>query len=234
MRDTEGLVIGIRTQEKEFQFINPLFDQDGHLQPEIPTYLPLEIDNFTPTPSDSIGWVMKVRRTIPGMCVKKAGDYVKRSRCVLIYRNEFDWTQTLFLEGLHISDRKPSARLQEDELKPREITDTLIWHVEQKIRDELDVKLKAVPSHTEVFVRYCRDKMNLKDMEKNYPWKYRTLKARKAALECFLQQNFQLTLAAFFVDRSIFAAAERQLKEPRARHISPRCLGEFDTDWDAE
>lgn len=110
----------------------------------------------------------------------------------------------------------------------REINDTILWHVQQKIVDELDTKLKSAPSASLVFTLYCRDRMKLMTMSKRHGWPYRTLKERKATLETFLEENFGLTLAAFFVDRSIFGAAERQLQDHRARHISPHALGEGD------
>lgn len=115
-------------------------------------------------------------------------------------------------------------------LPPPDINATLLWHVEQKIRDELDTGLKAAPSASQVFIRYCRDRMKLVDMHKQFGWKLRTLKARKADLEDFLQNNYNLTLAAFFVDRSIFGAAEKQAEEYRAKQISLRAVGECKTD----
>jgi hypothetical protein len=108
----------------------------------------------------------------------------------------------------------------------REINDTILWHVQQKIVDELDTKLKSAPSASVVFTLYCRDRLTLAGINRRHGWPYRTLKQRKATLETFLEENFELTLAAFFVDRSIFGAAERQMQEHRARHISPHALGE--------
>jgi len=131
-------------------------------------------------------------------------------------------------------DGNSSSRNQEANLEPPDVNAALIWHVEQKIRDELDPRRKAAPSHAEVFVRYCRDRMKLADMKKKFCWKDRTLKARKAALKDFLQKHFRLKLEHFFLDRRIFAAAERQLNEDRAKRISRRDLGECDLDQDDE
>ncbi len=108
----------------------------------------------------------------------------------------------------------------------REINDTILWHVQQKIVDELDTKLKSAPSASVVFTLYCRDRLKLAEINRRHGWPYRTLKQRKATLETFLEENFELTLAAFFVDRSIFGAAERQMQEHRARHISAHALGD--------
>ena len=79
----------------------------------------------------------------------------------------------------------------------REINDTILWHVQQKILDELDTKLKSAPSASLVFTFYCRDQLTLAKISRRYKWPYRTLKLRKAALEVFLQEHFNLTLAAF-------------------------------------
>lgn len=127
---------------------------------------------------------------------------------------------------------QPTENKPPEPLPPPDINETLLWHVEQKISDELDLRRKAVPSHSEVFRRFCRDRMPLIDMQKKFGWKYRTIKARKAALEHFLQTqfHFKLTLAAFFVDRRIFAAAEKQAKEYRATNISMRAVGECERD----
>jgi hypothetical protein len=102
-----------------------------------------------------------------------------------------------------------------------EINDTILWHVQQTIIDHLDVTLKAAPSASLVFTWYCRDRLTLAEISRRGHWPYRTLKQRKAALERFLSERFnKLTLAGFFVDRSIFRAAERQLGDHRARDIS--------------
>jgi hypothetical protein len=114
------------------------------------------------------------------------------------------------------------------------MNETILWHVQQKILDELDTKLRSAPSASVVFTLYCRDRLTLTDIRKKYRWPYRTLKLRKAGLETFLQKHFKLTLAAFFVDRSIFSAAEKQLQEPRARHISRHALAEDDNEAEAE
>jgi hypothetical protein len=108
-----------------------------------------------------------------------------------------------------------------------EINDTILWHVQQKIVDELDPQLKSAPSASLIFTRYCRDQLTLAEMSRRYHWPYRTLKLRKAALETFLyEQCNHLTLAAFFVDPSIFHAAERQLQDHRARRLSPHAPAE--------
>jgi hypothetical protein len=130
---------------------------------------------------------------------------------------------------------KSSAEPPKEKLTPPEINETLLWHVEQKIMDTLDIGLKAQPTHSQVFIRYCRDRMKLVEMGKKYRWKDRTIKARKAALKLFLRKNFNgLTLEAFFVDNSIFTAAEKQLKELRAKFISRRAVGECEIDQDDE
>jgi hypothetical protein len=113
-------------------------------------------------------------------------------------------------------------------LAPPEMNDTLLWHVQQKIVDELDPKLKAAPSASLVFTRLCRDQLTLAELSRNHQWPLRTLKLRKAALEEFLQARFKLRLADFFVDRSIFRAAERQLADHRARRVSARALADRD------
>jgi len=108
---------------------------------------------------------------------------------------------------------------------PPEINETILWHFQQKIVDELDTKLKSAPSASVVFTLYCRDRLALAEMVRRHKWPYRTLKARKAALEACLHRHFNLTLAAFFVDRSMFRAAERQLTDHHAQSISPQALG---------
>ncbi len=119
-----------------------------------------------------------------------------------------------------------SARQAQEPLPPPEVNEAILWHVQQKIVDELDTQLKSAPSASLVFTLYCRDRMKLTTVSKRHGWPYRTLKDRKATLEAFLKENFNLTLDAFFVDRSIFGAAERQLHDHRARHISPRALAD--------
>jgi hypothetical protein len=131
--------------------------------------------------------------------------------------------------GLKALHEKPK-KYEQPALPAREINDTILWHVQQKIVDELDTRLKSAPSASLVFTRYCRDRMTLAAMSKRHGWPYRTLKKRKATLETFLKNNFGLTLAAFFVDRSIFGAAERQLQDHRARHISAQALGDRGND----
>jgi hypothetical protein len=122
---------------------------------------------------------------------------------------------------------RPKVALQPP-APPPEINDTILWHVQCSILDELDASLKSVPSASHVFILYCRDRMSLATMSRQHGWPYRTLRKRKAALEVFLKDKFNLTLEAFFVDRSIFGAAERQMRDRRARHISARALGDSD------
>ena len=131
------------------------------------------------------------------------------------------------------SRRKPPEAAQKTKPAPPEVNETVLWHVQQRIQDGLDTKLKSAPSASQVFIHYCRDRMKLVEMRKKFGWNNRTLKARKAALQIFLQTNFNgLTLDAFFVDRRIFTAAERQLKDDRAKRISRRSLAECGTDED--
>ena len=119
-------------------------------------------------------------------------------------------------------------------LAPPELNDTLLWHVQQKIVDELDPKLKSAPSASLIFTRLCRDQLTLAELSRSHQWPLRTLKLRKAALEEFLQAHFHLRLADFYVDRSIFRAAERQLSDHRARRISPHALADADNGEDED
>ena len=127
--------------------------------------------------------------------------------------------------GLNTVNKKPGKQQQEP-APPPDINETILWCVQQKILDQLDTKLKSAPSASVVFTLYCRDRMTLTAMSRRYGWPYRTLKQRKAGLESFLSENFHLTLAAFFVDRSIFGAAERQSQDHRAKYISRRDLAD--------
>jgi hypothetical protein len=112
-------------------------------------------------------------------------------------------------------------------VQPLEINEALIWLVEQRIQDELDVSLRRAPTASQVFIEYCRDRRQLVDMVKRHPrWKYRTLKKRKQMLEAYLQKNYGLTLASFFVDGRMFAGPERMLREHKAKCISPHNIGE--------
>jgi len=111
-------------------------------------------------------------------------------------------------------------------LAPPELNDTLLWHVQQKIVDELDPKLKSAPSASLMFTRLCRDQSTLAELSRSHQWPLRTLKLRKAALEAFLQAHFHLRVADFYVDRSMFRAAERQLSDHRARRLSPHALAD--------
>lgn len=114
-------------------------------------------------------------------------------------------------------------------LEPPTVTDTLIFHVWQKISSILDRGM-SVPLPSQVFLLYCRDRHTLKKMERDNHWPYRSLKARKAKLKTFLAREFNgLTLEDFFVDYGIFSAAEKQLKaayKARARFVSRRAMGE--------
>lgn len=130
------------------------------------------------------------------------------------------------LHALHQKSKKKSEKPARPATPLREINDTILWHFQQKIMDELDTQLKSAPSASLFFTLYCRDRMTLAEMSRRHRWPYRTLKDRKATLEAFLKDNGDLTLAAFFVDRSIFGAAKRQLQDHRARNISPRALGD--------
>ena len=117
-------------------------------------------------------------------------------------------------------------------MAPPELNDTLLWHVQQKIVDELDPKLKSAPSASLIFTRLCRDQSTLAELSRSHAWPLRTLKLRKAALEEFLQTHFHLRLADFYVDRSMFRAAERQLSDHRARRLSPHALADADDPED--
>jgi hypothetical protein len=128
---------------------------------------------------------------------------------------------------------QPPEKKAQPALAPPEINDTLLWHVQQTLSDQLDPKLKSAPSASLVFTCYCRDKMTLAEMHRRFHWPLRTLKLRKATLQAFLRKQFNLELAAFFVDRSIFGAVERQLADHRARHISPRALADAHDPQDA-
>jgi hypothetical protein len=133
-----------------------------------------------------------------------------------------------------VAEKLESVRQGETEspepLRPPEVNETILWHFQMKILDELDPKLKSMPSASQVFVLYCRDRMKLAEMQRKLGWPYRTLKARKHSLEVFLRQKYKLKLAAFFVDRRIFAAAERQLKSYKAKYIGRRAVGGCEID----
>lgn len=113
-----------------------------------------------------------------------------------------------------------------------EISDTLIFHVLCRLMDEVDPRLKSAPAASQIFLRYCRDQMTLKQISRKYRWSYETLKNRKAELADFLQTNLRLTLESFFVDASVFRRAEQQLKDARAKTIYRRDLIQEDPDLD--
>jgi hypothetical protein len=150
----------------------------------------------------------------------------------LIQRERLIESNNAIAAALNAANKQP-ATLNQEPVSTPEINETLLWHVQQKILDELDTKLKSAPSASVVFTLYCRDQSTLTEISKKHKWPYRTLKLRKAKLETFLRERFNLTLAAFFVDRSIFSAAERQLQEHRARHISPHALADENNGGDA-
>src|SRR5262249_12602506 len=112
-----------------------------------------------------------------------------------------------------------------------EITDALIWHVMQRIQDELDATLHSAPSASLVFIQYCKNRKQLVAMVKDHRhWNYRTVKKRKQMLEAFLKKNFGLTLASFFVDGRMFAGAKKMAEEHRARRISAHNIGESSSE----
>ncbi|MEK7677105.1 MAG: hypothetical protein AAB676_14855 [Verrucomicrobiota bacterium] len=128
------------------------------------------------------------------------------------------WDKPVLLRSFR--EITPEASQQETlepakELESPTVNETIIWHVQQQIEKELDHELKAMPSASHVFLAYCRDRLTLvKIVKKNPKWKLRTVRARKAALKAFIRKKLPgLTLESFFVDRSVFEAAERQLKE---------------------
>jgi hypothetical protein len=119
------------------------------------------------------------------------------------------------------------------QIKSPEVNETILWHFQQQIQDKLDIRLKSAPSASQVFVLCCRDRMKLADIHRKHDWPVRTLKLRKAMLRKFLGES-GLTLEMFFVDRSIFAAAERQLRDYRGKRISPTAAGEMDDATESE
>jgi hypothetical protein len=131
------------------------------------------------------------------------------------------------------------TRLQVQPAEPLqrpEINDTYLWHVQQRILDKLDIKLRSAPSASQVFVCFCRDRLTLAEMHRrNQKWSESTIKLRIKSLRAFLKKEFNgLTLEDFFVDRSIFNAAEKQLKDYRAKNISPLSVGELHNEDGAE
>lgn len=126
---------------------------------------------------------------------------------------------------------RPRSEPAADTPRKLEVDEMILWRVLQKIMDDLDPTLKAAPMPSQVFIRFCRDRMTLAAMRRRFGWKRRTLINRRSALERFLRTQFAgLTLEAFFVDRSIFNAAERQLDEHRAKHLSRRKVAECEID----
>lgn len=115
--------------------------------------------------------------------------------------------------------------------KPPSITEALVFCVQREIEDEIDSKLRSLPSAGRVFRLYAEKHMTLKKMERKFKWSYKTLINRKSDIDCFLQRKYSLTLDDFLqADRSVFRAADRQLKEHRARYLSSRALAEQDSE----
>lgn len=124
------------------------------------------------------------------------------------------------------SPQKPPAE--------RTIDETFLWIVQQRIQDKLDPQFRSTPTASQVFVAFCRERLNRAEMaRKNVNWSESTIKLRIKDLREFLKREFNgLTLEAFFVDRSLFTAAEKQLKDYRAKNISPLSVGELHGDED--
>jgi len=141
--------------------------------------------------------------------------------------------EPIFLTGCDWVAAEVTAPAMLEASKPMEVNETILWQFQQDIQDDLDIHLKSAPSASQVFVFYCRDRMKLAQIHRKYGWPVRTLKARKAMLKTFLKQR-QVTLEMFFVDRSVFNAAERQLRDYRARHISPYAAGGMEGEPDSE
>lgn len=109
-----------------------------------------------------------------------------------------------------------------------EINDTLVLCYQQKIMDELDRHLRHAPSASQVFLGYCRDRLSQAEMHRqNSDWAKATIKLRIKSLRKFLKENGGLVLEHFFVDRSMFNAPERILKDYRAKKVSAYSLGEL-------
>ena len=140
------------------------------------------------------------------------------------------WNTPILLKSFReiISGIQSPAKPAE-QFNPPEITDTFLWHVQQRILDKLDDKLRSAPSASQVFVCFCRDKLTLAKMHRgNRNWSESTIKLRIKLLRAFLKKEFNgLKLESFFVDRSIFSAAERQFADYRAKKISPNSAGEL-------
>jgi hypothetical protein len=116
-----------------------------------------------------------------------------------------------------------ASALPEKELT---ITDAFLWKVQNEIMEELDRNVRAIPLPSQVFIRYCRDRMKQADMSRKYGWNARTVKNRKRSLISFLKRKYKFTLETFFVDRSIFSAAERMKEEYKGKFFSMRGIGE--------
>lgn len=123
-------------------------------------------------------------------------------------------TSTYAEQDTNVEKKKNGTDVKQIEQQPLEspaITEILIFVVWQKISNDLD-QGKEVPLPSQVFIRYCRDRLTLKMMERKYQWSYRTLKARKAELKKFLYTKFnRLTLEAFFVDLKLFNYTDKRV-----------------------
>jgi hypothetical protein len=128
----------------------------------------------------------------------------------------------------NVSGTQPQVKLAEP-LQPPEITDALLWQVQQRILDKLDIEFRSAPVASQVFVCFCRDRLTLAEMHRrNRNWSASTIKLRIKSLRAFLKKEFHgLKLENFFVDRSIFSAAEKQLADYRAKKTSPLAVGEL-------
>jgi hypothetical protein len=115
-----------------------------------------------------------------------------------------------------------------EEVEQIEINQTLIFIVQQRIMEKLDIKVRKAPSAIQVFRSRCRDALTQAEMHrKNKHWARSTIKLRIKELKKFLKAEFGLTLECFFVDRSVFSEAERQLSDSRAKSISGCSVGEL-------
>lgn len=122
-----------------------------------------------------------------------------------------------------LADINQSQTRPAEPVQPPEINETILWHVQQKIQDNLDSQSRSAPVASQVFTAFCRDRLSGIEMHRrNKNWSERTIKLRLQALRAFLKKEFSgLTLEAFFVDRAIFMAAEKQLKHHKTKNISP-------------
>ena len=133
------------------------------------------------------------------------------------------WNTPVLLKGFREIASVPRLQTRPAEpIHPPEITDALLWRVWQGVHDHLDVKCRSTPTASQVFVGYCRDRLTLAGMSRrNRQWSKSTIKLRIRSLKPYLKKNFNLTLKSFFVDPAIFRAAEKQLRDYRAKKISP-------------